>query len=81
VSLKRYRYTGMARDEETGLNYHGARYYATWLGRWVSTDPIELYGEINLFTYSEQDPIGHLDTNGLETPERDGVFTPFRTFV
>ena len=26
VKLKRYRYTGMERDEESGLNYHGARY-------------------------------------------------------
>ena len=32
---KRYRYTGMERDEESGLNYHGARYYAAWLGRWA----------------------------------------------
>ena len=39
VSLKRYRYTGMERDEETGFSYHGARYYAPWLGRWVSCDP------------------------------------------
>jgi hypothetical protein len=31
VSLKRYRYTGKERDEETGLYYHGARYYAPWL--------------------------------------------------
>src|SRR5262249_43331277 len=28
---KRYRYTGMERDEESGLNYHGARYYANGL--------------------------------------------------
>ena len=27
---------GMERDEETGLAYHGARYYAPWLGRWTS---------------------------------------------
>ena len=27
------------RDEESGLDYHGARYYAPWLGRWVSPDP------------------------------------------
>ena len=39
VSLKRYRYTGKERDEETGLYYHGARYYACWLGRWTSVDP------------------------------------------
>ncbi|MGH9900668.1 MAG: RHS repeat domain-containing protein, partial [Pyrinomonadaceae bacterium] len=28
ASAKRYRYTGKERDEETGLAYHGARYYA-----------------------------------------------------
>jgi len=31
----------MERDEESGLNYHGARYYAAWLGRWTSCDPKE----------------------------------------
>ncbi len=40
---KRYRYTGMERDEETGFNYHRARYYALWLGRWVSADPLLKY--------------------------------------
>ena len=38
-ALKRYRYTAKERDEESGLNYHGARYYAPWLGRWTSCDP------------------------------------------
>ena len=33
-AAKRYRYTGMERDEETGLEYHSARYYLPWLGRW-----------------------------------------------
>jgi RHS repeat-associated protein len=36
---RRYRYTGKERDEETGLDYYGARYYASWLGRWLSVDP------------------------------------------
>jgi RHS repeat-associated protein len=44
VSLKRYRYTGMERDEESGLNYHTARYYSPWLGRWCSTDPLLMAG-------------------------------------
>ena len=39
---KRYRYTGKERDEESGLYYHGARYYAPWLGRWTSCDPAGL---------------------------------------
>jgi RHS repeat-associated protein len=37
-AAKRYRFTGMERDEESGLEYHGVRYYAPWLGRWISTD-------------------------------------------
>ncbi|MBL7706328.1 MAG: RHS repeat-associated core domain-containing protein [Taibaiella sp.] len=37
---KRYRYTGKKRDEESGLYYHGARYYIPWLCKWVSVDPI-----------------------------------------
>ena len=36
---KRYRFTGAERDAESGLDYRGARYYAPWLGRWLSPDP------------------------------------------
>ena len=36
---KRYRFTGKERDEENELSYHGARYYAPWLGRWTACDP------------------------------------------
>src|SRR5207245_3087955 len=35
---KRYRYTGKERDQESGFCYHGARYYARWLGRWTGID-------------------------------------------
>ncbi len=45
VSQKRYRYTGKERDEETGLNYHGARYYGPWLGRWTA---IQVRGQGNV---------------------------------
>jgi RHS repeat-associated protein len=38
-SNKRYRFASKERDEETGLYYFGARYYAPWLGRWTSCDP------------------------------------------
>jgi len=37
---KRYRFTGKERDEESGLSYHGARYYSAGLSRWISVDPI-----------------------------------------
>jgi RHS repeat-associated protein len=69
AAAKRYRYTGMERDEESGLNYHGARYYALWLGRWVSADPFGLKGGINLYTYAHVDPIKHSDKNGAQPKE------------
>ena len=51
VSLNRYKYTGMERDEETGLQRHGVRYCATWLGRWTSADPIGLGDGVNRYAY------------------------------
>ena len=51
VDVNRYRFTGMERDEETGLAQHGWRYFASWLGRWESADPIGLGGGINRYAY------------------------------
>ena len=65
-TAKRYRYTGMERDEESGLDYHSARYYTPWLGRWLNADPSGLKDGTNLFSYAREDPVGHSDTNGLE---------------
>jgi RHS repeat-associated protein len=64
VSLKRYRYTGKERDEETGLYYYGARYYAPWLGRWTSCDPARLADGVNTYAYVRNNPIGLLDPTG-----------------
>jgi RHS repeat-associated protein len=64
---KRYRYTGKERDEETGLYYHGARYYAPWLGRWVSCDPDGIEWEINLYNYASDRPTIRIDSNGRQT--------------
>jgi len=41
VSQKRYKYCGKERDDESGLYYYGDRYYAAWLGRFVSVDPLK----------------------------------------
>lgn len=65
-SLKQYRYTGKERDEETGLCYHGARYYAPHLGRWLACDPHGIVDEINLYTYGHSNPMNHKDPTGTE---------------
>jgi RHS repeat-associated protein len=70
VSLKRYRYTGKERDEETGLYYHGARYYAPWLGRWTSADPAGFVDGANLYAYVKGSPICLHDPTGTETKPR-----------
>jgi RHS repeat-associated protein len=61
---KRYRYTGMERDDETGLNYHSARYYVPWLGRWASADPSGMTDGPNLYNYVIDNPIRLTDLNG-----------------
>jgi RHS repeat-associated protein len=66
VSLKRYRYTRKERDEETGLAYHGLRYYASWLGRWISCDPAGLVDGINLYRYVRGNPLKHVDPTGMQ---------------
>jgi RHS repeat-associated protein len=66
VSLKRYKYTGKERDEETGLYYHGARYYAPWLGRWTAADPIGMRGGLDLYAYVMNNPIRLIDPRGTD---------------
>ena len=69
AARKRYRFTGKERDEETGLNYHSARYYAPWLGRWASTDPAGLVDGVNLYGYSQTNPILYSDPSGTQVKE------------
>jgi RHS repeat-associated protein len=64
VSLKRYRYTGKECDEETGLQYNRARYYARWLGRWTAADPTGVADGTNLYSYVNNNPIRLTDPAG-----------------
>ncbi|WP_437589010.1 RHS repeat-associated core domain-containing protein [Sorangium sp. So ce1000] len=67
VSQRRYRYTGKEKDEETGLYYHGARYYAPWLGRWTSADPAGMVDGPVLYNYVRGNPVRLTDPNGKES--------------
>jgi RHS repeat-associated protein len=66
VSDRRYRYTGKEKDEETGLYYHGARYYAPWLARWTAADPIGIKDGTNRYSYVRSNPVRLHDPTGTE---------------
>jgi RHS repeat-associated protein len=72
---KRYRFTGKERDEESGLGYHGARYYAPWLARWCAADPLILDHDafaptagrpLNPYGYCNSSPLGAIDPDGRD---------------
>jgi RHS repeat-associated protein len=73
VPPSRYRYTGVERDDESGLHYNVTRYYAAWCARWTSTDPASLEGGINLFAYANNQPIGWSDTGGMQPQSKQIV--------
>ncbi|MGB7816858.1 MAG: SpvB/TcaC N-terminal domain-containing protein [Methylotenera sp.] len=66
VKLKRYRYTGMERDEESGLSYHTARYLAQGICCWLSADPIGINGGENMYRYVDNNPIKFVDMTGKQ---------------
>jgi RHS repeat-associated protein len=63
----RFRYTGMERDSETGLSYHSARFYATWLGRWTAADPGGIADGLDRYVYVRGNPKTRVDTDGNES--------------
>ena len=49
----------------------GHRYYMPEIGRWVSKDPIEEKGGINLFQFVQNNQINGVDDLGLDSPGCD----------
>jgi RHS repeat-associated protein len=76
---KRYRYTGMERDEESGLSYHSARYLAPLIARWCSCDPLPPSRSRNAYAYANGNPIALRDPNG--TDEERGFFYWFEQLM
>ncbi len=65
--VNNFRFLGQYFDEETGFHYNYHRYYEPRTGRFLTPDPIGLYGGINLFLYAENNPVNLVDPEGLKT--------------
>jgi RHS repeat-associated protein len=52
-------------DDDLGLVYYNYRYYSPKLGRWLSRDPIEEQGGLNLYGFCGNGPYDATDALGL----------------
>jgi len=62
-----FRFSTKYFEDETFLYNFGRRFYDPWLGRWLSPDPIEEEGGVNLYCFVANDPINNVDALGLYT--------------
>jgi len=78
-----YKFTGKERDAESGLDYFGARFLNSSMGRWMSPDwgerPMTIpYAHIddpqtlNLYSYVRNNPITGIDADGHQFVGTDG---------
>lgn len=64
---ERYKFTGKERDEETGYDFFGARYYTSIFSHWLSVDPLaDKYPNISPYAYCLWNPVKFVDPNGRE---------------
>jgi len=57
-------YAGMYLHSRSGMNLTLYRAYKPDLGRWISRDPMEEEGGINLYAYVMNNPVGYIDPQG-----------------
>ena len=60
------RYSTKYFDSETGLYYYGYRFYSPELMRWITRDPIEEEGGVNMYSFCGNFPLGEIDPIGEE---------------
>jgi RHS repeat-associated protein len=80
---RRSRSTGKERDAESGLDYFGARYYGSALGRMTSPDPhsgtmlhVINPQRWNMYAYAMNNPLSYVDPDG-----RDAIAVGFKTLA
>jgi len=68
-----YKFTGQERDTESGLDYFGARHFASNLARFLQVDPIVVTPDrladpqqFNLYGYARNNPLRFIDPTGMD---------------
>jgi RHS repeat-associated protein len=69
-------FTGKERDNETGMDYFGARYYRTEIGRFTGADPLgasarsTMPQSFNRYTYALNNPLRYVDPSGMDVSKK-----------
>ncbi|MBL7994993.1 RHS repeat-associated core domain-containing protein [bacterium] len=67
VNEPKEQFTGKERDSESGLDYFGARYYNSEIGRWLATDPMGIkYPDLSPYVYAVNNPLRVIDIDGRD---------------
>lgn len=60
------KFTGKERDKATDLDYFGARYYMSRIGRWIVPDPLaESFPDMSPYHYCHNNPVNGVDLFGM----------------
>ena len=70
------RFPGQYFDKETGFHQNYFRDYDSKIGRYLQTDPVGLFGGINLYSYVSARPTTESDSRGLVSPSHLVPFLP-----
>ena len=80
------KFTGKERDTESGLDYFGARYYGSTIGRFTTVDPEYTWQENltdpqlwNRYAYARNDPLRYVDPDGRKIVLAAGSSGAFKT--
>ena len=65
AELFRFRFSTKYHDPESGLVYYGYRFYSPNLARWLTRDPLEEQGGLNLYGFCGNAAVDRFDPYGL----------------
>ena len=73
-----YGYSTKPYIPELGLYYYGYRFYSPRTGRWISRDPIQEDGGLNLYGFVGNDPVNSIDYLGMAPASVEDIKQAFR---